>query len=144
MKSSFENLVSLNDAAKMWHLEQSTLRKAISSNKFVVDEDVKKFGKQWVIKKEAMERVYGYIDNKNVNGEIINDTKQREIYYFVFDCFNNYCRKYNLSFKKASGEFTKYNILNYLIECYDYLHLQNVNDTVKDIYFRIKRGIRYA
>ena len=59
--SLFTNLISLKDASMMWKIDDSVLRRAISSNKLVENVDVKKFGKQWVVTKQAMERVYGYI-----------------------------------------------------------------------------------
>ena len=59
MSYRFENLFSLYDAAAIWGRADATLRQAIHRGKFIVDEDVKLFGKQWVITKEAMIREYG-------------------------------------------------------------------------------------
>ena len=59
MKNIFDELLALNDAAKMWNKDDSTLRRHIQNKKFIDGVDVKKFGKQWVIKKEAMIREYG-------------------------------------------------------------------------------------
>ena len=47
----------------MWNLDDSTIRKAIAKGKFVNGIDTQKFGKQWVITKEAMEREYSYDNN---------------------------------------------------------------------------------
>ena len=44
---------------EMWGLNESTLRKAISNGKLVNGIDVCKFGKQWVVSIDAMEREYG-------------------------------------------------------------------------------------
>ena len=40
-------------------LNESTLRKAIAYGKLINGQDVCKFGKQWVISSEAMNREYG-------------------------------------------------------------------------------------
>ena len=59
MKNPFDGLYALSDAAKIWGKDDSTLRHAIKNNKFTENIDIKKFGKQWVITKAAMEREYG-------------------------------------------------------------------------------------
>ena len=59
MKNPFDGLYALSDAAKIWGKDDSTLRHAIKNNKFTANIDIKKFGKQWVITKAAMEREYG-------------------------------------------------------------------------------------
>ena len=59
MEEIFSLILSLSDAAKQWGLDDSTLRKAISSGKLKEGIDVKKYGKQWVITKAAMIRYYG-------------------------------------------------------------------------------------
>ena len=58
VKTRFDNLLSIGEATKMWNLDDSTIRKAIARGKFVNGIDTQKFGKQWVITKEAMEREY--------------------------------------------------------------------------------------
>lgn len=59
MGNIFDLLLSLSDAASQWGLDDSTLRKAISSGKLQDGVDVKKYGKQWVITKDAMIKHYG-------------------------------------------------------------------------------------
>ena len=51
--------MAFTDAAQLWGLNESTLRKAISCGKLVNGVDACKFGKQWVIPTEAMRREYG-------------------------------------------------------------------------------------
>jgi len=55
----FNHLLSFKEATDMWNLHESTLRKAVSYGKFKEGIDVKKFGKQWIITIEAVEREYG-------------------------------------------------------------------------------------
>lgn len=55
----FDDFLALSDASVLWGLSESALRKAIAYGKFVVGFDVCKFGKQWVVSREAMMREYG-------------------------------------------------------------------------------------
>ncbi len=55
----FDGLMAFSDATEIWGLNESTLRKAISYGKLVNGVDVCKFGKQWVVSIEAMQREYG-------------------------------------------------------------------------------------
>jgi hypothetical protein len=64
MSNIFDKLLSFKDASQMWGLDDSTLRKAVASGKLVDGQDVKKFGKQWVITIEAMEKIYGKRPNQ--------------------------------------------------------------------------------
>ena len=55
----FDGLMAFSDATALWGLNESTLRKAITYGKLVNGVDVCKFGKQWIVSIEAMEREYG-------------------------------------------------------------------------------------
>lgn len=57
--NQFDGLLSFKEATDIWGLNESTLRKAVQYGKFLVGMDVKKFGKQWIVTTDAMERVYG-------------------------------------------------------------------------------------
>ena len=59
VKTPFDGLMAFTDATRIWGLNESTLRKAISYGKLVNGVDVCKYGKQWVISMEAMRREYG-------------------------------------------------------------------------------------
>lgn len=59
VKTPFDGLMAFTDATKLWGLNESTLRKAVTYGKLVYGVDVCKFGKQWIISTEAMEREYG-------------------------------------------------------------------------------------
>ncbi len=58
VKTPFDGLMAFSDATELWGLNESTLRKAISYGKLVNGVDVCKFGKQWVVSIDAMEREY--------------------------------------------------------------------------------------
>ncbi|MBE6464909.1 MAG: DUF2442 domain-containing protein [Eggerthellaceae bacterium] len=55
----FDGLISFSDASELWGLSESTLRKAISYRKIISGVDARKYGKQWVVTAEAMQREYG-------------------------------------------------------------------------------------
>ncbi len=57
--SPFDGLISFADATSIWKLSESTLRKAVSYKKLIDGIDVLKFGKQWIVTREAMLREYG-------------------------------------------------------------------------------------
>ena len=59
VKTPFDGLIALSDATELWGLSESALRKAISYGKLVNGVDVCKFGKQWVVSIDAMNREYG-------------------------------------------------------------------------------------
>lgn len=64
MSNHFDGLLSFKEATDLWELNESTLRKAVSYGKLVENTDCKKFGKQWVVTKEAMIREYGQPPSK--------------------------------------------------------------------------------
>ncbi len=58
-RTPFDGLMSFSDASELWGLSESTLRKAVSYGKIVPGVDARKYGKQWIVSREAMEREYG-------------------------------------------------------------------------------------
>lgn len=54
----WNRLLSLKEAAEQYNRDESTLKRAISNGKLVEGVDCKKFGRDWVILKASMERVY--------------------------------------------------------------------------------------
>ena len=59
VSTPFDRLLSFADATELWGLSESTLRKAVAYHKLVDGLDVKKYGKQWLVTRDAMEREYG-------------------------------------------------------------------------------------
>lgn len=51
--------MAFSDVTQLWGLSESTLRKAISYGKLINGIDVCKFGKQWIVSIDAMNREYG-------------------------------------------------------------------------------------
>lgn len=54
----WNNLLSLKEASELYNREESTLRRAIENGLLQEGVDCKKFGKQWVILKSSMDRIY--------------------------------------------------------------------------------------
>ena len=54
----WDELLSLKEAAELYNRDASTLKRAISSGRLVEGIDCKKFGRDWVILKSSMERIY--------------------------------------------------------------------------------------
>lgn len=65
IQTPFDGLMAFSDATLLWGLNESTLRKAISYGKLRNGLDVCKYGKQWVVSIEAMQREYGMPKNSN-------------------------------------------------------------------------------
>ena len=59
VQTPFDGLMSFSDASELWGLSESTLRKAVSYGKIVPGVDARKYGKQWVVTCDAMNREYG-------------------------------------------------------------------------------------
>lgn len=54
----FAELLSLAEAAEIWELEESTIRKAIAQGRLVDGQDCRKFGKQWVVTVTGMANAF--------------------------------------------------------------------------------------
>lgn len=56
---SFDGLYTFCEAAKIYGLDDSCLRKRVARGKFVIDEDVKKMGATWIITEKALVSSFG-------------------------------------------------------------------------------------
>lgn len=54
-----DGILSVSDAAALWELDTSTIRRAIKDGRLKQDLDCYKLGKQWTVTKAAMTRLYG-------------------------------------------------------------------------------------
>ena len=83
IKTPFDGLIAFTEACQLWNLNESTLRKAVSYGKLVEGIDVCKYGKQWVVTKQAMIREYGeprlYRENQE-NEESLEVAEKTPIY----------------------------------------------------------------
>ena len=68
---SFDGLYTFCEAAKIYDLDDSCLRKRVARGKFVIGEDVKKMGATWIITEQALVNSFGVEKLKNYKeGEI--------------------------------------------------------------------------
>ena len=58
-KGSFEGLYTFMEVAKIYGMDDSSLRKQFARDKFVIDEDIKKMGRTWIITEQAMVKNFG-------------------------------------------------------------------------------------
>ena len=56
---SFEGLYTFGEAAKIYDLDDSCLRKRVARGKFIIGEDVKKMGSTWIITEKALVNSFG-------------------------------------------------------------------------------------
>lgn len=84
--SKFDGLISLKEASDMFKKGESTLKEAIQRGKFKEGIDAKKFGKQWILDIEALEREYGKIGT----GKIITKNQCYKIAKEFCDLENDY------------------------------------------------------
>lgn len=57
-KGSFKGLYTFQDVAKIYNIDASTIRKQVQNHKFYENE-IKKFGKTWIITEQAMVQHFG-------------------------------------------------------------------------------------
>ena len=80
-KGSFEGLYTFMEVAKIYGMDDSSLRKQVARDKFVIDEDIKKMRRTWIITEQAMVKNFGTLKfeeyknkeakKKNVNAQNI-------------------------------------------------------------------------
>lgn len=63
--SPFDGLISFQEAADLYGKNDSTLRRAVMDGRLVEGTDCKKFGKQWVVTLDAVQRLYGEPPKQN-------------------------------------------------------------------------------
>ena len=84
LKGSFEGLYTFMEVAKIYGMDDSSLRKKVARGKLVVGVDVKKMGRTWIITGQAMVKNFGalkfeeYINNHSEKENIISNKKSLE------------------------------------------------------------------
>ncbi len=83
-KGSFEGLYTFLEIAKIYGMDDSSLRKKVARGKLVVGIDVKKIGRTWIITEQAMVKNFGalkfeeYINNHSEKGNMIFNENSSE------------------------------------------------------------------
>ena len=57
-RGSFKGLYTFQDVAKIYNIDSSTIRKQVQNCKFC-DDEIRKFGKTWIITEQAMVSHFG-------------------------------------------------------------------------------------
>ena len=57
-KNIWDKLLSLKEAAEVYNRDTSTIKRAIANGTLVEGVDCKKFGRDWVILRSSLDRVY--------------------------------------------------------------------------------------
>lgn len=58
-KGSFKGLYTFEEVASIYGMSHSNIRKMVQANKFIEDKEIKKFGKTWIIREEAVRNHFG-------------------------------------------------------------------------------------
>lgn len=72
VETPFDGLMSFSTAAELWGLNDSTLRKALAYGKIESGIDARKYGKQWIVTKEAMLREYGEPQSQDAEAQAVS------------------------------------------------------------------------
>ena len=142
MKNYFDNLLSLSEAAGIWNIDDSVIRHAISSGKFEIDVDVKKFGKQWVITRQAMARIFGFVPKDGMTR--YSKDKTQTIYFYISKLSNDFAKQEKISNSESMQIFKKTGIIELLFDCFDYYEHYVFEDLLKELTRRIKKGEIYV
>lgn len=60
-----DQVLTSSEACALWNMNESTLRRAFTNqDKRFFSDDYRKSGKVWIVKRTAMERVYGPMPEK--------------------------------------------------------------------------------
>lgn len=71
-KGSFEGLYTFMEVAKIYGMDDSSLRKQVARDKFVIDEDIKKMGRTWIITEQAMVKNFGTLKFEEYKKKKVN------------------------------------------------------------------------
>ena len=94
-------VMTFAEATEKWGLADSTLRKLVKTNKLTENVDYRKSGKVWLITREAMEKVYGKLEE-------IQDVLTKKVLIHKFKVDNDF----SVTLERESDE-------NYVISTYD-------------------------
>lgn len=103
-KGSFEELYTFLEVAKIYGMDDSSLRKKVARGKFVVGVDVKKMGRTWIITEKAMVKNFGALKFE----EHINNHSEKENMIFNKSSLADKNKKLNSKKNNSkSGKFNK-------------------------------------
>lgn len=77
-KGSFEGLYTFMEVAKIYGMNDSSLRKQVARDKFVIDEDIKKMGRTWIITEQAMVKNFGTLKFEEYKSKVAHTVAQKK------------------------------------------------------------------
>lgn len=142
MKNAFDDLLSFKEASIIWNIDDSVLRHAVNTKRFEINVDVKKFGKQWVVTRQAMTRIFGYVPKDC--GTRFSKEKMQAAYFYVSKLANDYAKQEKISNKQSMSIFSKHGMPEFIFDCFDYYEHCPFDDILKEITTKIRTGFNYV
>lgn len=103
-RGSFEGLYTFMEVAKIYGIDDSSLRKKVARGKLIVGVDVKKMGRTWIITEQAMVKNFGALKFE----EYINNHNEKENMIFNKSSLADKNKKLNSKKNNSkSGKFNK-------------------------------------
>lgn len=78
-KGSFEGLYTFIEVAQIYGMDDSSLRKQVARNKFIIGKDIKKMGRTWIITEQAMVRNFGSLKFEEYKEKQIQKNKLKKL-----------------------------------------------------------------
>lgn len=78
-KGNFEGLYTFIEVARIYGMDDSSLRKQVARNKFIIGKDIKKMGRTWIITEQAMVRNFGSLKFKEYKEKQIQKNKLKKL-----------------------------------------------------------------
>lgn len=140
--TKFTDLISLKEASIIWKIDDSVLRRAISTGRLIENVDVKKFGKQWVVTRQAMQRLYGY---KPKGLDLTFDRrKMQAAFIYVDKIASDFSKQEKISLQDAYEIFSKHKIPQFIVDCFEYYEHCTYKEVLDEITSKLKEGFIYA
>lgn len=78
-KGSFEGLYTFIEVAQIYGMDDSSLRKQVARNKFIIGKDIKKMGRTWIITEQAMVKNFGTLKFEEYKEKQIQKNKLKKL-----------------------------------------------------------------
>lgn len=78
-KGSFEGLYTFIEVAQIYGMNDSSLRKQVARNKFIIGKEIKKMGRTWIITEQAMVKNFGTLKFEEYKEKQIQKNKLKKL-----------------------------------------------------------------
>lgn len=146
-----ENVMTFKEATERWKLGESTLRSTIRTDKLIENVDYWKSGSTWLIKEDAMIKVYGYTQEmKKINTKMLAEkfklirNKKSKENDFLFKQIN-FGIQYSNKDIFTEEDIIGICVMSVLKKCSwlnleNYEHFKNVNDFIILFFKEMKKN----